>query len=229
MTNSEFAVWFEHHTAAFPNIGEWMTGLPDTQRTIAHWRRCLDGVTLDEAKAATDEMFESEEHQPRGYAQHAPRIRKLAVDSRPDQGAQRDAKRYIGNELVCDCRLCKDSGYVTVWHVKTILEILEGRPLEWPRDENGRVLRSTEVPKSEWPVKKNSMVVFCTCRRGENARDLNRANAPSYHPEKHAINDGSNASFDEAVRRSEEIARNYNGMAREMANFDASFDEFNNT
>ncbi len=106
MTPVEFTQWLQGHQAAFTSI---RIGA-DTQD---HWYRKLATYTLQEAQAATKEMFDNDEHTfpDRHPAKIAELIKAKKRFSLPNTPTVEDGRTFR-------CYLCQDKGTVSVYHPK---------------------------------------------------------------------------------------------------------------
>lgn len=192
MYTNEFNEWLRYHCAAFTGILPWFKKQPDIQETKGHWERTLIGIDLKEAKEATDIMMRDENEIPEGYSLHPSRIRRICRSGRQRDNSNGDGQQYIHGQRVYDCPLCLDKGFVSVWHYDTIEQLKSGRPIEWPRDNHGRIARS-QIPSDELPVARNSMGILCNCRKGVARKETGGRwrRTPVYDKDKFYLHDGS--------------------------------------
>jgi len=108
MTTNDFDSWLNYHSAAFPSVGDWIKKHPETVR---FWEMAMAEASVQDAKAATDEMVSGVLDEPKGYGQHprviARRARELAL-------ARKSSLRVVNGQPVFSCSLCHDEGYVPV-------------------------------------------------------------------------------------------------------------------
>jgi hypothetical protein len=142
---SDFDRWLEYHATAYGGFGKWVAENNDQVRFM---RRLLEAYTIDELQAATDRLYALDE-QPRGYGEHARRIRQLIVAAGGHAG-QSDSigPRVIDEHLTAECWRCLDYGIVSVLSPATLKRLRT---------------QSTEHSLT-------TCVVACNCRRGNAAR-----------------------------------------------------------
>lgn len=107
MTNEEMNEWVLYHVATFPSWKRCFVGLPDDVKAAAKWRliRSFHGITLEDAKAATDEI-EAMENQPK-LDRHVYEVAKHARLI-----AMRRSENNVGGKSLLQCAYCRDSGHV---------------------------------------------------------------------------------------------------------------------
>lgn len=152
MTKEEFAEWIRYHRAAFVGLSRWLEEIPlesdsPMQPTrgdvLRSWMRILADTALEDAKAATDSMARGDDEEPMGWDRHPRAIRIIALRIRRTQRIlTRDVQT---REERLNCLICRDAGYVRVWHWKALQAALEDR-------FNAGTLYTMAMP--------------CTCRAG---------------------------------------------------------------
>lgn len=108
MTKNDFDSWMKYHTAAFPSVGDWLKKHPET---IRFWEMALADASVQDAKAATDEMVSGTLEEPKGYTSHP---RSIAKRAREISLGRKSSLRVVDGEPVYGCSLCLDEGYVPV-------------------------------------------------------------------------------------------------------------------
>jgi|3_EtaG_2_1085321.scaffolds.fasta_scaffold00267_10 hypothetical protein len=126
MRTSDFDKWLAYHVAAFPDLADWIGKNPET---VHHWQRALEGVTLHEAKQATDAMVKGQT-KAFGYQDHPSAIRRLIGDDRSST-ARTGPKRIDGTDSFA-CPLCMDSGLVRVFSPRA-MKVCHSGELSGPR------------------------------------------------------------------------------------------------
>ena len=108
MNKSEVIEWINYHSDAFPSVGDWIV---KHQEAIRFWEKPFTDVSLDDAKAATDEMASGELDEPRGYSQH-PKV--IAKRARQIGYGRRQSSAVVDGEQTYRCPKCLDEGFVAV-------------------------------------------------------------------------------------------------------------------
>jgi len=182
MTRDEFNDWFLYHAACFTGIHTWLRKVPGKPRegqpgradVLAAWARALSRTDLDDAKAATDKLFEGAEEPPRSYEKHPAAVAAIARKIRGKRGDDSSGPRYIDGHETFHCTRCQDDGRVFCWHtlsMKAAADKLRG------------------ASKKLSPI--YSCVVACDCQRGEyyQAQGMARFNAKQWLPLETTIGD----------------------------------------
>lgn len=116
MTDIQFSEWLQQHIARFTGVGKELAAMPAEQRklTADSWKDALRQVSLDDALAATTELFESSQRPP--YFDRIPAtIRAICqrlVEERRKAESSRDFART--GETTVGCQRCDDLGQVSV-------------------------------------------------------------------------------------------------------------------
>lgn len=132
MNAAEYSEWLRHHFAAFPTAANYLARdypeesdnptTPTRRQILVAWHRILDGIGLDEAKRATDEMARSGE-EPRRLEDHPRTVRRIALANRPPEPRRAVPTRIIDGHVAYQCPVCRDQGTVPVYHHKTLKAI----------------------------------------------------------------------------------------------------------
>lgn len=155
MTKDEFAEWIRYHRAAFVGLSRWLDEIPleatsDMQPTrqdvLRSWCRILADTALEDAKAATDSMARGDDEEPMGWDRHPRAIRTIAARIRRSRSLLTRREVHAREELL-SCLICRDAGYLHVWHWRSLQAALDGTL--------GR------------PGTLYTMAVPCTCRAGD--------------------------------------------------------------
>lgn len=67
MSEGEFQKWLSSLFVAFPDLMDWVNGLPDKQGTMATWRKTLNPFSLAECALALDWWIEGRTPAPKAY------------------------------------------------------------------------------------------------------------------------------------------------------------------
>lgn len=67
MSDGEFQKWLSSVFVAFPDLLDWVNGLPDKQGTMATWRKTLQPFSLAECALAVDWWIEGRTPAPKAY------------------------------------------------------------------------------------------------------------------------------------------------------------------
>lgn len=132
MTQKEFASWMKYHCAAFPGIVSWLARFdespdeyaPSRKDVIATWLKALGFVTLADARSATDDMHSGREEAPQYFDRHPTCVAAIAAKRRRTRST--GTKRFVEGEYTYRCLTCRDSGFVTCWHPKTLVALARG-------------------------------------------------------------------------------------------------------
>ena len=130
MKIDEFSEWLDYHAAGFTGLKPWLRKMPadDRDGVRDRWQKVLAYVDIDDARAASDEMFESAD-QPRSFDKHPSAIRAIAAKRSSTRTSGDDRPRYIDGEEVFRCLDCKDTGSRTIWHRKTVKVVRAGKAI----------------------------------------------------------------------------------------------------
>lgn len=163
MNRQEFEVWLDYHTVRFSGVLEWLRKQNDPRATKDAWANVMGGLTLTEAKAASDQLFAADRDPP--YPDGHPRtIIGLAKGSRRDKGGSRFREgKMIDGVYAYACLYCHDSpsGLVQVWTPKA-LECYQSDPSSFILFADGH------QTKDGWCY--HSVSIRCCCERGEMGR-----------------------------------------------------------
>jgi len=130
MNRAEFDEWFRDHTACFRSLSDWFAklGAQRATETVDAWFRVLRRLDLEDAKRATELLFDGTETEPKSRdkipAAVAAISRRLASRRRQDE--DRERWRSAGDETVA-CLACNDSGSRLCWHPATMQAAADGR------------------------------------------------------------------------------------------------------
>ena len=108
MVEADFKAWLRYHVEAFPSLADWLKKNPGT---VTFWEKPFSDVSLDDAKAATDEMASGELDEPNGYGKH-PKV--IAKRARQIGYGRRQSSAVVDGEQTYRCPKCLDEGFVAV-------------------------------------------------------------------------------------------------------------------
>lgn len=166
MTPAEVSEWLNYHDSLFDGYAAWVRDKGRVLgRTIA---KALDAISLDDAKAASDELFGGDEEPPKGYTHHIRRIRSLAFRlARRRRAERRNAVKrtpLVDGEPRYSCLKCLDDGLVSVLSPAS-LRLAKSNSLHLEPFINR--YRKTVQPESQL----TSIACYCDCEIGRATRD----------------------------------------------------------
>ena len=147
MTKSEFAEWLKYHVTYYPGVGTWFEKMPLEQKSgiTDRWQSVLSGIRVTDAKRATEELYE-QERQPQAYERHAAIVKRLALDL---AGRKFDTEHRLNHgDKTYRCRLCQDTGLVTIY-------------------ATGDLFRRLAAVYGEERAAKRTQAVGCSCDAGD--------------------------------------------------------------
>lgn len=113
MTDAEFWVWLQHHKGCFPDLGKYFQTIPNETEVLDRWRAMLRDVRLDDAKAASDQLYEAATR-PRSPADHGVAIKRIAGEIKTGRERAATTARFTGQQTY-GCRWCRDTGLVEAY------------------------------------------------------------------------------------------------------------------
>lgn len=113
MNSDETRIWLAHHRKYFSRFADWLDerGREDPvalSEMINAWQRVLSNVQLWAAKAATEQLFESET-QPKSFELHVAAVKRIANEKK----TLKDRSTFGQGSF--KCQFCRDSGSVCVF------------------------------------------------------------------------------------------------------------------
>jgi len=163
MTPEEFSEQFwPTFGLRFDEVERWIAKLPATsnspseptqQKAMKLWRSALADVSIEDANAACDAIFNGDEERPRSWSEYPAAIRRIArkaIARRTPTQWRPDRRR--GEEPRYRCVLCRDDGRVLVWHENAM-----------------KAARDTPDAFANGEVPQYKCVIACVCRAGEAA------------------------------------------------------------
>ena len=147
MKFEEFKQWLAYHMARYPNLETWLANLDkgetvSRKEVIQSWYSLLKSIDLQDAKKATDTLFESGvDLKP----SETPRLIKETVIRGAEDLARQLRPKYAHGVETFTCKLCRDSGWVDIWHPDFVAALRKG-------------------DADAFPYK---AVAYCTCAKGE--------------------------------------------------------------
>lgn len=162
MSPSEFKSWIEYHSSAFPDWGtQAIEAMRASGNTRDAWRGVLVGISLETARQATDDMLAGIIKRPFNVEEHIPAIRSRAVAITSATMPVRDTRPQSWR-----CHVCRDTGFVTVLHGKTVIEAQKGEYDAYAQWQlTSRIGRPPSLRK--W----YTCAMWCGCVIGERQRD----------------------------------------------------------
>ena len=122
MTKFEFLDWFAYHCSRFTGMQPWLDKQPNEIEVMRAAYGVLRNVSLDAAKAASDQMHGGDpDTLPKGYDRHPAAIAAIARRNRP---ASRPT--YHDGQQTVSCRDCGDYGFVHCWHPASLKKLAAG-------------------------------------------------------------------------------------------------------
>jgi hypothetical protein len=119
---SDFDRWLEYHTEAYAGFGKWITDNPDQVRFM---RRLLEPYGITQLQSATDRLYALDD-QPRGYGEHARKIRQIISESGGPGDSQPTGPEVRDDHLTARCWRCMDYGSVSVLSPATLKRMHAG-------------------------------------------------------------------------------------------------------
>ena len=109
MDKPDFFEFLEYHNSRFRGVKVWVG---ESRETTEAWYQVLRHLSLEEARTASQMMFEREDLQPRGYHGQPAILRRLGLSVRAPVTSpvseDRSSPRYY-------CKDCEDTGGFHVW------------------------------------------------------------------------------------------------------------------
>lgn len=180
MTESEFKDWFAYHRGSFPSIDGWLAKIdqasrndPDALRSVnilKSWRRTLGDVSLAAAKKATDAMARGDLDEPKSFDSHPKAIRRASHKEGNRRGTIR-ALKMIDGEPTYKCPHCLDSGWVDVFHPKSIAAAGEYFRVRDDSEVIPRLFHKTKNPDGTVQVYTAAASCNCEASRGRSVAD----------------------------------------------------------
>ena len=122
---SDFDRWLKYHGKAYSGFAKWINENKDQVRFM---RRILEQYTIEQLSGATDRLYALDD-QPRGYGEHARRIRQIIAS---DCGTVGQSDHYgptvRDDHLTGNCWRCLDYGVVSVLSPATLKRIRNSDP-----------------------------------------------------------------------------------------------------
>jgi hypothetical protein len=173
MTDIQFSQWLQQHVARFTSVGKELAAMPAEQRklTADSWKDALRQVPLEDAIAATAELFESSQRPP--YFDRIPAaIRAICqrmMTERQEAEKSREYARY--GEATVGCPRCDDLGQVVVRVYGPLL--------------NTAILQAGgDIDKAS----RRTCAVLCDCDAGRRLRGKRRGvRHDSFRPGEHVL------------------------------------------
>lgn len=92
MTKDEMNQWLSYHSAAFPDLAEWLNRLPDRQATLEIWQETLADVELADSREATRRMATGKEPALEAYERESTARRIVEIARRVYAGRRHKAE-----------------------------------------------------------------------------------------------------------------------------------------
>lgn len=136
MTLDEFHSWFTYHVARFPGIVVWLKRLPEERKgalparqdVMDAWFEQLAAVSQDAARLATQALAALQEsQQPKAFDRHPSWIAAYGRGQQREQSRQDGRWRFSDGEQTYQCPQCQDTGLLTVYAARTILDAIDGQ------------------------------------------------------------------------------------------------------
>lgn len=148
---SDFDRWLKYHGKAYSGFAKWIKENSDQVRFM---RRLLEQFSIEQLSSATDRLYALDE-QPRGYGEHARKIRGLIQDGSSQCNSEmRWGPECKHDRLIADCPKCMDYGFIAILSPQTLKHFCSNYDTE-----------AREVTDRGYGVR--TCEVACTCRRGQ--------------------------------------------------------------
>lgn len=100
MTDTEFPKWLSSAFVAFPDLLEWVDGLPDKQGTMAAWRKTLLPFSMAECALVLDWWIEGRVPAPKAFERsHTALLVRAAIEHKRSMD-RREQMKADGRDFV---------------------------------------------------------------------------------------------------------------------------------
>ena len=124
MTEAEFSQWIGYHGKLFVGFADWWRRMEP--EAVAEWMRALSTVGLEPAKTASRELLSGDLEADGGYTSHLRTIRTRAQTLCAARGTSTAGPAYSDGQEVFSCRICFDSGTVSIWRPEVMADAIAG-------------------------------------------------------------------------------------------------------
>lgn len=125
MTDDEFDRWIESHADTF---GDGCLRYLESAAAAENWKRILGSFDVQHATEATTKLLAGELGEWRAFNDH-PRMIRLHCTQRNAERARIAKAAPATYQRAYRCLTCRDSGWAWVWSIKSIMAVLEGKPV----------------------------------------------------------------------------------------------------
>ena len=159
MNHDQFLQWLKYHQVAMPGFEAYLEHLPDKEATLDVWCDVMADVPLEDAKQASRMVASGEIPRPFPGDTVAV-VRRAAKDLMANQTQAGIPSDLDGPRGLC--KLCRNTGLVTVWHPLTVRAVRTGcTEFRHPRTD-----QQMSVAHADGSLQHLTAVVACRCERG---------------------------------------------------------------
>ena len=147
MNQNEFREFANNHGANFPGWMKWITELPNREDAVQAYRSMFANISVDDAFSATTAMVSERIAKPIAYEDVMPALAQYARRRSTERNSA--AKPKLARREVFYCGPCRDTGWIEVFHPRTVRQAKEGKFDEWQMHLEQQAERSRCIYEDE--------------------------------------------------------------------------------
>ncbi len=239
MNQNQFREFANNHGANFPGWMKWITELANRDDAVAAYRSMFANIPVDDAFAATTAMVSERIAKPIAYEDVMPTLAQFARKRVQDR--ETASKPKIVRKEIFYCGNCRDTGWIEVFHPRTVRHAKEGKFDAWQRylddqrsnlsnkleDENLSLVDLLKIASRETDSRFDgfkdwrSVMIYCDCDAGQQLSVRHDGTPVRYWEKQHVFNDPQKtmSQLIDAMKSCEGKPKNYVN----------EFDEFNSS